>query len=70
MGLPEVGTSRAALVEVLEEDLGQFLMRAGNRTLADDDKLSDELRKITRKTARDEIGRRPEITVVVSRLEG
>ncbi len=70
MGLPEVGSSRAALVEVLEEDLGQFLMRAGNRTLADDDKLSDELRKITRKTAQDEIGRKPEVTVVVSRLEG
>ncbi len=69
MGLPEVGNSRAALVEVLEEDLSQFLMRAANKTLADDDKLGDELRKVARKSAQDEIGRRPEVTVVVSRLE-
>ncbi|WP_300516929.1 ribonuclease J [Aliiroseovarius sp.] len=68
-GLPETGSSRAALVEVLEEDLGQFLMRARGKTLRDDDKLEDELKKIARKTANDEIGRKPEVTVVVSRLE-
>ena len=70
VGLPEVGQSRAPLVEVLEEDLGQFLMRAGRKTLTDDETLEDELRKIARKTAQDEIGRKPEVTVVVSRLEG
>jgi ribonuclease J len=68
MGLPETGRSRAALVEVLEEDLSQFLNRAGNKTLADDDKLEDELRRIVRNTANDEIGKKPEVTVVVSRL--
>jgi ribonuclease J len=69
MGLPEVGNSRAPLVEVLEEDLGQFLMRAGRKTLRDEDRLEDELKKIARKTTNDEIGRKPEVTVVVSRLE-
>jgi len=69
MGLPETGKSRAALVEVLEEDLGQFLMRAGNKTLKDDDKLGEELKRITRKTTNDEVGHKPEVTVVVSRLE-
>lgn len=69
MGLPETGSSRAALVEVLEEDLGQHLMRAAGKTLRDDDKLGDELRKIARKTTQDETGHRPEVTVVVSRLE-
>ncbi|NRP12295.1 Ribonuclease J 1 [Aliiroseovarius sp. xm-m-379] len=70
MGLPELGHSRAPLVDVLEEDLGQFLMRAGGKTLRDDDKLGEELKRIARKTTNDEIGRKPEVTVVVSRLEG
>lgn len=69
MGLPEVGQSKAPLVDVLEEDLGQFLMRAANKTLRDEDKLGDELKRIARKTTNDEIGRKPEVTVVVSRLE-
>ena len=70
MGLPETGRSRAPLVEVLEEDVTQFLMRAGRKTLADDDKLGAELRKIVRNTANDEIGKKPEVTVVTSRLQG
>ena len=69
MGLPETGRSHAALVEVLEEDVTQFLMRAGRKTLADDDKLGDEIKKIVRNTANDEIGKKPEVTVVVSRLK-
>ena len=70
MGLPELGNSRAALAEVLEEDLNQFLMRAANKTLRDDSKLGEELRRIVRKTTQNEIGHKPEVTVVVSRLEG
>ena len=69
MGLPEIGSSKAPLVEVLEEDLGQFLMRAGRKTLRDESRLEDELKKIARRTSNDEIGRKPEVTVVVSRLE-
>ncbi|WP_171235584.1 ribonuclease J [Ruegeria sp. HKCCA6837] len=68
MGLPEIGTSRAALVEVLEEDLNQFLMRSAAKTLRDDDKLEDEMRRIVRQTAKAEIGKKPEVTVVVSRM--
>ncbi|GGD34660.1 ribonuclease J [Sinisalibacter lacisalsi] len=70
MGLPETGRSRAALVDVLEQDLGQFLMRAKARTLRDDAAVEDELVRITKKVTQDEIGRKPEVTVVVSRLEG
>lgn len=69
MGLPEVGDSRAPLVDVLEEDLGQFLGRANRKTLADDDKLEEELRRIVRKATQDEIGKKAEVTVVISRLE-
>lgn len=68
MGLPETGRSRAALVEVLENDLGQFLARAGAKTLADDDKLEQEMKRIVRKVAQDEIGKKPEVTVITSRL--
>ncbi|MEI4194697.1 ribonuclease J [Roseovarius sp. E0-M6] len=67
-GLAETGSSRAPLVDVLEEDLNQFLGRADDRTLADDDKLEDAMRKIVRQTAQSEIGKKPEVTVVISRL--
>ena len=68
MGLPETGRSNAALVDVLEADLGQFLGRADAKTLRDDDSLNEALRRIVRKTAQDEIGKKPEVTVVTSRM--
>lgn len=67
-GLPEMGVSRAGLVEVIEEDLNQFVMRAGRKTMRDDKKLEDELRRIVRHSAQAEIGRKPEVTVVLSRM--
>ena len=67
-GLVETGTSDAALAEVIEEDLNQFLMRAGAKTLRDDDKLEGELRRVARQTANNEIGKKPEVTVVISRM--
>lgn len=68
MGLPETGRSGAPLVDVLEEDLSQFLGRAGEATLADDDKLDEGLKRTARNSALGEIGKKPEVTVVVSRL--
>ncbi|PRZ48463.1 ribonuclease J [Tritonibacter scottomollicae] len=67
-GLAETGQSNAALAEVMEEDLNQFLMRAGKKTLKDDDKLEQELKRVARQTAQSEIGKKPEVTVVVSRM--
>ena len=67
-GLPETGLSRAPLVDVLEEDLSQFMGRAGSKTLMDDDKLEEGLRRIVRNSANTEIGKKPEVTVVISRL--
>jgi len=67
-GLAETGDSRVGFIEVLEEDLSQFLMRASKKTLGDDKKLEDELRRVARHTARSEIGKKPEVTVVISRL--
>jgi len=68
MGLPEMGTSKAPLVEIMEADLGQFMMRATDKILADDDAIEEALRRIARQTAQSEIGKKPEVTVVVSRL--
>jgi ribonuclease J len=68
MGLPEQGRSKSSLVEVLEHELGQFLGRANQKTLRDDDKLHDGLKRVVRQSANDEIGKKPEVTIVVSRL--
>ncbi|QFT92707.1 Ribonuclease J 1 [Roseovarius sp. THAF9] len=68
MGLAETGSSRAPLVDVLEEDLSQFMGRAKPRTLSDDDALEDGLRKVARQSAQGEIGKKPEVTVIISRL--
>ncbi|MFT7594004.1 MAG: ribonuclease J [Paracoccaceae bacterium] len=68
MGLTEVGNSDTPLVDVLEEDLSQFLNRANPQTLTDDAKLEEALRRIARQTAQGEIGKKPEVTVVISRM--
>jgi ribonuclease J len=68
MGLPETGSSNTALVDVLEADLGQYLARAGAKVLRDDDKLNEGLKRTVRQSSQDEIGKKPEVTVVVSRL--
>ncbi|MEM6589974.1 MAG: ribonuclease J [Pseudomonadota bacterium] len=68
MGLAEEGSSRAPLVDVLEEDLSQFIGRAGDKTLTDDDKIEEGMRRVVRQTAMAEIGKKPEVTVIVSRL--
>ncbi|WP_370230382.1 ribonuclease J [Cognatishimia sp.] len=68
MGLPEQGSSFAPVVDVLEEDLSQFLGRAGEKTLADDDKLTEGLRRVLRNSAMGEIGKKPEVTIIISRM--
>lgn len=68
MGLAETGRSNAPLLDVLEADLTQFLRRADAKTLRDDDRLEDNLKRIARQTAENEIGHKPEVSVVISRL--
>ncbi len=68
MGLPDSGRSKAPLVEVIEADLAQFVNRANARTMRDEEKLEKELKRIARSTAQAEVGKKPEINVVVSRL--
>ncbi len=68
IGLAETGRSNAPLVDILEADLSQFLGRANDRTLSDDDKLEEAIKRTVRQSAQNEIGKKPEVTIVVSRL--
>lgn len=67
MGLAEKGRS-GVLAEVIEGELNDFLDGAGRKILSDDDKLDEALRRIVRQVGMEEIGKKPEVTVVVSRL--
>ncbi len=68
MGLPERGRGPAPLAETLEAELSEALARAGSATLESDEKLDEAMRRIVRQITMEEIGKKPEVTVVVSRL--
>ena len=67
-GLPETGRAGVPLARNIESELAAFLERADDRTVMDDDKLEEAIRKITRQVSMEEIGKKPEVTVVISRL--
>jgi ribonuclease J len=67
-GLAANGRGDRPLVETIEGDLADFVDRAGRKLLKDDTKLEDEIRKVLRQVAMEEIGKKPEVTVVISRL--
>ncbi len=67
-GLPEVGQSRAPLQDILEQEVGQFLGRADSKTVADDAKLEEQIKRIVRQVSQGEIGKKPEVVVLISRL--
>ncbi|MDH2327567.1 ribonuclease J [Cereibacter sp. SYSU M97828] len=69
MGLPKRGRSGADLAEQLEAELADFLDRSGAKIMRDDDKLEEGLRRAVRQVAVEEIGKKPEVTVVISRLQ-
>ena len=68
MGLPEFGKRGKPVAEAIEAELGAFLAKAGAKILRDDDKLDEAIRRVTRQVAMEEIGKKPEVTIVVSRL--
>ncbi len=67
MGLPPNGRS-GDLVARLEKDLTAYLDNAPAKVLRDDEKLDEAVKRLVRQVATDEIGKKPEVTVVVSRL--
>ncbi len=69
-GLRAEGRGGEALNEIIEAELEDFISRAGHKVLADDDKLNDGMRRVVRQVVMEEIGKKPEVTIVVSRLVG
>jgi len=68
LGLPKTGVSGASLTDVLRESLRQLLDRMDDGALLDVGTVEDALRREVRRAAVDEIGRRPEVTVVMDRV--
>lgn len=68
VGLRTEARNGQMLNEVIEAELEDFVSRAGHKVLADDDKLNDGLRRVVRQVVMEEIGKKPEVTIVVSRL--
>ena len=67
-GLPETGRAGVPVAQSIEGELAEFLDRADGKTVRNDDKLEEGIRKITRQVAMEEIGKKPEVTVIISRL--
>ncbi len=67
-GLPDTVRGSAPLAGVMEEHLAKVLSRVDTRTAGDDEKLEDLIVKGIRKVAQDEIGKRPEVAVLITRL--
>ncbi|MCL7465391.1 ribonuclease J [Phaeovulum sp. NW3] len=68
MGLPPRGRNGADVAGVIEEELATFLERASAKVIANDAKMDEAIRRIVRQVTMEEIGKKPEVTVVVSRL--
>jgi ribonuclease J len=68
MGLAAQGRSGAALDAQIEAELAEFLERADAKVIASDEKLDEAIRRIVRQVTMEEIGKKPEVTLVVSRL--
>ncbi|QBY00167.1 ribonuclease J [Rhodophyticola sp. CCM32] len=67
-GLPELANNGADLAEMIEDDLSGLLPRLDDRTVGDDDKLEEAIKRAARQVCVSEIGKKPEVSVLVSRL--
>ncbi len=68
MGLSDRTRGGADLAGHIEGELAEFLEGADARTVGNDAKLDEALRRITRQVSMEEIGKKPEVTVIISRL--
>lgn len=68
MGLSARTRSGDDLPRHVESELAEFLESANRKVVADDKKLDEAIRKITRQVCMEEIGKKPEVTVIISRL--
>ncbi|KEP71029.1 metallo-beta-lactamase [Thioclava dalianensis] len=68
MGLPKTGRGGAPLAEQIEDEMTEFLDRAPVKIISNDDKIEEALRRIARQVSMEEIGKKPEVIIVTSRL--
>jgi ribonuclease J len=67
-GLPETSRSGADLAEMIEDELAEALPRLDARVVGDDEKLEEAVKRVARQICGSEIGKKPEVAVLVSRL--
>jgi ribonuclease J len=68
MGLSATGLGDRPLNETMEAELTEFLETASGKILSDDEKLDEAMKRVVRQVAMEEIGKKPEVRVVISRL--
>ena len=68
MGLSERGKRGADLAGQIETELSEYLGNAGAKVLRNDEKIEEAVKRIVRQVTMEEIGKKPEVTVVTSRL--
>ncbi|WP_071673668.1 ribonuclease J [Nioella nitratireducens] len=66
-GLPEMAGNES-VADMIEDQLSEVLPRLDNKTVMDDGKLEEAVRRVARQVCVSEIGRKPEVTVIISRL--
>ena len=67
-GLPELTNGGADLAEMIEDELASAMPRFNAKTVNDDDKLEEAVRRVIRQVCMTEIGKKPEVAVLISRL--
>lgn len=68
MGLADSGRSRRVLADEMERDLSEMLGKAAPKMIRDDAKLEEAVKRVVRQVAMEEVGKKPEVIVVISRL--
>lgn len=67
-GIAKASEDGAKLIEALEDEMVNVLARVDAKTVADDRAFEDLIARHVRKICVDEIGKRPEVAVLISRL--
>lgn len=67
-GLPERGISLSDLNNVIEEDIEKTLPFLDRKLITDDKKLEEQLTRLVKRVCSNEVGKKPEVTILISRL--
>lgn len=65
-GVPD--PTNGSLQEIIEEALDDQLNRSRRSELADDERVTDMITRLVRKVCKDEVGKKPEVSVLINRL--